>query len=146
MERGRVPGAGYELLGNGNGTAQSIRTVLDTSSQVWWLNKTVTAALNVGQAAGLTPVIADPCIIVARVTWASDVVALDVSQAVSTTAQTCACRTKRVRRLISNPHGQEWLTTVVNRSHRTGIWVFDGYQPGTCGCVPGQPGVGAAGV
>jgi hypothetical protein len=41
------------------------------------------------QAADLTPATADPYTIVVQVTWASNVVTLDISQAVNTSAQTC---------------------------------------------------------
>jgi hypothetical protein len=85
------PGAEYELLCNSNGTAQSILTVLNNDSQVWWLNKDGNgyAALGAGQTADLTPATADPYTIVVQVTWGSNVVTLDVSQAVNTSAQTC---------------------------------------------------------
>lgn len=86
------PGAEYELLCNSNGTAQSIVTVLNNNTQVWWLNKDGNgyAALNTGQIADLTPPTADPYTIVVQVIWASNVVTLDISQAVNTGSQTCA--------------------------------------------------------
>jgi hypothetical protein len=85
------PGVEYELLCNSNGTAQSILTVLNNNSQAWWLNKDGDgwAALSADQTAGLTPGTADPYTIVVQVTWGSNVVTLEVSQAVNTSAQTC---------------------------------------------------------
>jgi hypothetical protein len=44
---------------------------------------------NTGQTADLTLATADLCTIVVQVTWASNVVILDISQAVNTTVQTC---------------------------------------------------------
>jgi hypothetical protein len=55
--------------------------VLTKNSQGWWLNKDGNgyAALNTGQTADLTPVTADLCTIVVQVTWAPNVVILDIS-------------------------------------------------------------------
>jgi hypothetical protein len=65
--------------------------VLNNDSQVWWLNKDGNgyAALGTDQIADLTPATADPYTIVVQVTWGSNVMTLDVSQAVNTSAQTC---------------------------------------------------------
>lgn len=61
--------------------------MLNNNSQVWWLNKDGNgyAALN----ADLTPATADPYTIVAQVIWGSNVVTLELSQAVNTSSQTC---------------------------------------------------------
>ncbi len=84
-------GAGYELLCNANGTAQSTVSAQNNNTQVWWLNKDGDgwAALNAGQVADLTPATTDPYTIVVQVIWGSNVASWDVSQAVNTSAQTC---------------------------------------------------------
>jgi predicted heme/steroid binding protein len=84
-------GADYELLCNSNGTAQSILTVLNNNSQVWWLNKDGNGygALSADQTVDLTPATGNPYTIVVQVVWDSNVVTFDVSQAVNTSARTC---------------------------------------------------------
>lgn len=64
--------------------------MLNNNSQVWWLNKDGNgyAALNADQTADLTPATADPYTIV-QVIWGTNVVTLDPSQVVNTSAQTC---------------------------------------------------------